>query len=68
MTGYLSRFWLALDILLNVLLGGQVETMSSRMGRALLEKRRCVLCKPVCWLLSRWWPDHCIHNIMDPIK
>lgn len=68
MIAYFARFWLALDILLNVLLGGQVETMSSRMGRALLENRRCVLCGPVCWLLSRWWPDHCIHNIMEPLN
>lgn len=68
MKAYLARVWLALDILLNTVLGGDVETISSRMGRAILEKRPCLLCGPVCWLLSRWWPDHCIHNIMAPVN
>lgn len=65
---YLARVWLALDILLNTLLGGDVETISSRMGRAIQQGRRCAVCGAVCWLLSRWWPDHCIHNIMDPVN
>lgn len=68
MRAYLFRCFLALDILLNVILLGDVETLSSRMGRAIKEGRRCVLCGPVCWLLSRFWPDHCIHNIMNPVN
>ena len=67
MLAYFGRIWLVIDILCNVLLLGHVETMSSRMGRAITEKRRCVVCGAVCWLLSRWWPDHCIHNIMEPL-
>jgi hypothetical protein len=66
MMTYLARFWLALDILLNVILGGDVETMSSRMGRAILQGRRCVLCRFTCRLLDVFWPGHCVHNIMEP--
>lgn len=68
MRAYLARLWLAFDILLNTLIGGDVETMSSRMGRALKEGRRCVVCSSICWLLSRFWPDHCVHNIMTPVS
>jgi hypothetical protein len=68
MRTYLAKLWLALDILLNTLLGGDVETISSRMGRALKEGRRCLLCGPVCWLLSRFWPSHCVNNIMTPVN
>lgn len=65
---YLARLFLTLDILCNVLIGGEVETMSSRMGKAILTKQRCILCGPICGLLSVFWPDHCIHNIMDPLE
>jgi hypothetical protein len=64
---YFARVWLALDILANVLAGGKVETISSRMGRALRDKQSCRVCSAVCWLLSRFWPDHCVNNIMDPV-
>jgi hypothetical protein len=64
---YVARVWLALDILLNAIFGGDVETISSRMGRAIKEGRRCRLCTGVCWLLSRVRPDHCVNNIMKPI-
>lgn len=65
---YIARFWLALDILVNVLLGGDVETLSSRMGKKLRQHQRCIPCSLVCWLLGRFWPDHCINNIMDPVN
>lgn len=65
---YLARFWLALDILLNVVLGGDVETMSSRMGRKIRDGRRCAVCSAICWLLSRFWPSHCVNNIMEPLN
>jgi hypothetical protein len=67
MMTYLARVWLALDILVNSILGGRVETMSSRMGRAIRDGSSCALCGAVCWLLSRWWPDHCVNNIMEPV-
>lgn len=68
MRAYFARLWLALDILLNTLLGGDVETISSRMGRAIKEGRRCLLCGLLCWLLSRFWPSHCVNNIMNPVN
>jgi hypothetical protein len=68
MMTYLARFWLALDILLNTIMGGDVETMSSRMGRAIMQGRKCVLCRVTCRLLDVFWPGHCVHNIMDPVN
>lgn len=68
MTRYLANFWLALDILINTLLAGDVETMSSRMGRDIKQGKRCTICSTVCWLLSRFWPDHCVNNVMTPIN
>lgn len=67
-TRYLANFWLALDILLNTLLAGDVETMSSRMGRDIKAGTPCKVCTAVCWLLSRFWPDHCVHNVMEPLN
>lgn len=63
---WLSRCWFALDVLLNVLLGGMLETMSSRMGRAIRDNRPCGVCRVMCRLLDVFWPDHCIHNIQEP--
>lgn len=68
LSGYLSRCWLALDILINTLLGGDVETLSSRMGRAILTGRRCAVCRVVCRLLDVFWPGHCIHNITNRVN
>jgi hypothetical protein len=68
MKRYLANFWLASDIWLNTVFGGDVETMSSNMGRKLKEGRPCRFCSLVCWLLSRFWPDHCLHNIMNPVN
>lgn len=68
LTAYVGRCWLALDILANVLLGGDVETISSRMGRALATGRRCLLCGLVCGLLDVFWPGHCLNNIMAPLN
>jgi hypothetical protein len=65
---YLGRVWLALDILLNTLAFGQVETMSSRMGKAIRDGRQCILCKVLCGLLNLRWKDHCIHNIMGGVE
>jgi hypothetical protein len=68
MRAYIWRIWVVLDILCNVLLGGDIETMSSSMGRSLKDRRPCAVCSTVCWLLSRFWPDHCINNIMEPLN
>lgn len=68
MMGYFARLFLAFDILVNTILGGDVETMSSRMGRAIQQGRPCAVCGVVCWLLSRWWPGHCVNNIMEPVN
>lgn len=68
MKAYIARLALALDILLNTVFAGRVETISSRMGRAIVARRPCALCGAVCWLLSRFWPDHCVHNIMTPVS
>jgi hypothetical protein len=64
---YLRRLFLALDILANVLLVGRVETLSSRMGRAIREGRRCLLCRLICSVLNWRWKDHCVNNIIDPL-
>lgn len=64
---YLRRVFLAADIMANTILGGRVETMSSRMGRAVLQRRQCVLCRLTCRLLDVFWPGHCVHNIMEPV-
>jgi hypothetical protein len=64
---YLSRLLLLLDMAINVLRGGRVETVSSAMGRAIKEGRRCILCKLICGALDRRWKDHCINNIMTPL-
>lgn len=68
MRAYLARVALALDILANTVLAGEVETISSRMGRQLKDGRRCVACSAICWLLSRFWPGHCLNNIMQPMN
>lgn len=68
MKAYFSRLFLVLDMLLNVVAFGQVETISSRAGKAIAAGKRCILCKLICGLLDMRWKDHCAHNQMDPIK
>lgn len=53
---------IALDDLLSaILLGDPQETISSRLGKAMLKGARwaCLLCR----LLDRIQPDHCLHSI-----
>jgi hypothetical protein len=64
---YLRRIFVALDILINTILGGQVETLSSRMGKA-IKQGRCILCKLICGALDWRWKDHCVNNIKPPIE
>lgn len=65
---YLRRLWVAIDVMLNVLRGGQVETISSACGKQLIEGQPCRFCSIVCRLLNLRWPDHCINNRIDPLK
>lgn len=68
MRAYLSRIWSALDILLNVVLLGAMETISSRCGKQLVTGNPCKACCLLCRLLDLRWKDHCINNRMDPLK
>lgn len=58
LVGYLARLFVALDQLLNTILGGnEDETLSSRLGK---DARRgyvvgCVLCRVLGWIDK----DHC---------
>lgn len=59
---YIVNVLLALDQLLNAVLGGYPdETISSRAGKARLEQKRwaCVLCK----FLDIFDKDHCLDAI-----
>ncbi|WP_065755168.1 hypothetical protein [Bradyrhizobium paxllaeri] len=58
MTRYVLTVLLAIDQLLNALLGGYAdETISYRASIAAAEGRAwgCIFCK---WI-ERWWPSHC---------
>lgn len=68
MMSYLSRLWVAIDVLLNVIAVGQVETISSRCGKQIVAGNPCRVCSVICRLLNVFWPDHCIHNRIDPLK
>lgn len=66
---YLARIWYVIDILLNVLAFGQVETISSRCGWQLSGQKPCRVCNAICRFLDVFWPSHCINNRMDkPLK
>jgi hypothetical protein len=65
---YLRRIWVALDVLLNVLRGGALEPISSACGKEIVAGSPCRFCSAVCRLLNVFWPDHCIHNRIDPLK
>lgn len=57
---YLMNVLLAFDRFINaIFLGNPNETISARMGRE-IQAGRCHLCKPVCWLLDKVDPNHCI--------
>jgi hypothetical protein len=65
---YLWNIFLWLDQGLNTLLGGDPrETLSSRMGKYLRDKRKCVLCKVLCTLLNVIDKNHCAENIEDSL-
>lgn len=63
MTAYLWNLLVALDQLINALLGGDPdETLSSRMGKA-VRANRCWACKGICRLLHLIDKDHCQKTI-----
>lgn len=63
MKPYIWNNLIALDQLLNALLGGDPqETISSRCGKR-ISKGRCYLCGPLCALLRKVDPSHCIKSI-----
>ena len=53
----------AIDILACSLSGGnERQTVSGRCGHAIAKGNRCILCKPLCWLIQLKWPEHCKRN------
>lgn len=61
---YIGNVFISFDRLCNaILLGDPSETISSRMGRHLLDGSNCRVCKFTCRLLDYFWPNHCINNI-----
>lgn len=60
---YFWNFLIALDQLVNTILGGDPdETVSSRMGKN-IRAGKCKLCKIICLLLNRIDPNHCDKSI-----
>jgi hypothetical protein len=60
---YIWNILIAIDQLINVLIGGDPdETISSRMGK-LIMKRKCLLCKLICKLLDKLDSNHCEESI-----
>jgi len=61
---YIWNLLISIDQLCNTILGGYPdETMSSRMGKHLIKKPDCPLCKFLCGLLNKIDPNHCIDAI-----
>ncbi|MCB1466634.1 MAG: hypothetical protein KDK08_05685 [Rhizobiaceae bacterium] len=61
MSSYFIRVLLALDIFLNVVFGGDFETISARCGRLMVEHPR--------WSrtpMPVWWIEHCIKAHFSP--
>lgn len=71
MGAYIQRLLLALDILVNVALFGEVETISSRCAKRLAASKQCRVCGALCGLIDRLfggrWKDHCKNNRMATV-
>lgn len=67
---YFKRLFVALDILLNVIFFGQIETMSSRCGKRIVVETPCRICSALCRmidsLLNGRWAGHCLNNRREP--
>jgi hypothetical protein len=64
---YFGRVWWCVDVALNVLACGAVETMSSRMGKSLASGSAGRIPCFLCGLLDRRWKNHCVNNRMEPL-
>lgn len=65
MKRYLWNFLIAVDQLINTILGGVPdETISSRMGKRVV-KKNCKVCKVICRILDLFEKDHCIKSIEE---
>ena len=66
MAHYFRNVLVGLDQLANALLAGDPdETISGRMGKAIL-RGDCWICRPLCWMLDRLDPrpdGHCLRAI-----
>lgn len=64
---YFGRLWWSVDVALNVLALGAVETMSSRMGKSLAAGSPGRIPCFLCGLLDLRWKNHCINNRMEAL-
>jgi len=61
---YIKNNFIAIDQRANALLfGDEDETISSRMGKHLIKKKDCFICRFICGLLNKIDPQHCIDAI-----
>lgn len=61
---YVKNNFIAIDQRANALLfGDEDETISSRMGKHLVKKKDCFICKFICGLLNKIDPQHCYDAI-----
>jgi hypothetical protein len=64
---YFGRLWWSVDVALNVLALGAVETMSSRMGKAITTGSPGHIPCFLCGVLDLRWKNHCINNRMEAL-
>lgn len=63
---YIKNNFIAIDQRANALLfGDEDETISSRMGKHLVKKKDCCLCRFICGLLNKIDPNHCVDAIEE---
>lgn len=61
----LMRLLILLDVAINWLFNGRVETISARAGRGIARGRRWAV--TLCRLLDRIDPGHCEAAVRDPL-
>lgn len=63
---YIWNILISIDQLANTLLGGfPDETISSRMGKHIRDKKDCPVCRFLCKLLDVIDPGHCQKSIEE---
>jgi len=61
---YIKNNFIAIDQRINALLfGDEDETISSRMGKHLIKKKDCFICRIICGLLNKIDLNHCQDSI-----